>query len=312
LDGIKQKTFSMTDFPRHIVVTGGNGFVGKAVAQLARRCGARVISCDLKPGPKVERADICDLERMIWLFEGADCIIHCAGLHAPHVGVVTESHFRKTNVEGTATVVRAMQRANVKSLVFTSTTALLGGGSAPGETARWIDETSVPKARSIYHETKIAAEAIIKMEVGPALSASILRLGRCFTESADLMALYRLSRGIDVRDAAMAHLRATTTATPTPTPMIVSAITPFHREDCAALGTAADQVIRLRCPALANQFEQLGWPLPSFIDRVYDSRYMKEQWNWSPQFGAMTVVRRAQSRSAGPQNCANDRNGKSG
>lgn len=185
-----------------------------------------------------------------------------------------------------------MRQAGVSSLVFTSTTALLGGGARPGEPARWIDDTARPRPRSIYHETKIAAEDLVRSECGASLSASILRLGRCFEEPPDIMAIHRLSRGVDPRDAAVAHLRAARFTKPDPKPLIVSHSTPFHRADCTALGCDAGGLIRKRCPRLARQFDLLGWSLPTAIDRVYDSSNARKQWEWRPQFGPETFLER--------------------
>lgn len=282
----------MTRPAARIVVTGARGRIGRAIAAAARRAGASVVACDLAPGPKLVRADVRDLGSLISAFEGADCVIHCAGLHAPHVGQYSDTAFRSINVDGTATVLRAMRRVGVPSLVLTSTTALLGGGARAGAPARWIDDTTAPRPRSIYHETKIAAESLVRSECGPRLSASIVRLGRCFDEAPQVMAIHRLSRGIDPRDAAMAHLRAARFATREPTPLIVSCSSPFRRADCLALGREADKLIRKRCPGLARQFDRLGWPLPAAIDRVYDSREARRRWNWQPRFGPQSIFAR--------------------
>ncbi|KAA5604269.1 NAD(P)-dependent oxidoreductase [Roseospira marina] len=282
----------MTRQPQRIIVTGGSGRLGKTIATAARRAGAHVVSCDRVPAPNAVTADIRDLQRLASLFDGADCVIHCAGLHAPHVGVQPDAEFRDINVEGTATVLRAMRQVGVPSLVFTSTTALLGGGAQPGQPARWIDDTTAPYPRSIYHETKMAAENLVRSECGASLSASILRLGRCFKEAPDIMAIHRLSRGIDPRDAAMAHLRAARFVAQEPEPLIVSCSTPFHHADCAALGCEADKLIRNRCPTLARNFDALAWRLPATIDRVYDSRLAQGRWAWRPRFGAQSIVAR--------------------
>lgn len=280
----------MTEAPGKIVVTGGGGRIGSAIAAAARRLGLRVLRCDLRPGPDVERADVGDLGRLVSLFEGADCIIHSAGLHAPHVGVFSDADFRHVNIEGTANVLRAARRAAVGSVVFTSTTALLGGGAPPGAPARWIDDSTAPDPRSIYHETKIAAEALVRSECGGRLSASILRLGRCFDEPPAVMAIHRLSRGIDARDAAIAHLRAARFVSHDPAPLIASYSTPFRPADCTALGGEADRLVRERCPALARQFDALGWALPTHIDRIYDSHMARKTWHWRPQFGPLSVL----------------------
>lgn len=280
----------MTRRAQRIIVTGASGRLGKTIATATRRAGAHVVSCDRVPAPNAVTADIRDLQRLTSLFDGADCVIHCAGLHAPHVGVRPDAEFRDINVEGTATVLRAMRQVGVPSLVFTSTTALLGGGARAGDPARWIDDATQPRPRSIYHETKIAAEHLIRSACGASLSASILRVGRCFEEPRDIMAIHRLSRGIDPRDAAVAHLRAARFTKRDPEPLIVSYSTPFQRSDCVQLGHQAARVIRNRRPDLARRFDMLGWSLPETIDRVYDSSNARSQWGWTPKLGPETTL----------------------
>lgn len=135
-------------------------------------------------------------------------MFHCAGLHAPHVGVDSDEAFWSINLNGAVTVLQAIAAAGVSRMVLTSSTALLGGGSEPGQPARWIDDSVQAVPRTIYHETKLAAEEKVRDATGARFRASIVRLGRCFDEGPQLTAFYRLSRGISVADAVAVHFRA--------------------------------------------------------------------------------------------------------
>src|SRR5205814_4417378 len=105
----------------------------------------------------------------------------------------------RVNVGATKSVIATARAAGVRRIVFTSTTALY-------QRDGFVDETTEQRPRTIYHRTKLAAEALLRRASD--LDVRIVRMSRCFPEPADLMAVYRLHRGIDVRDVADAHARA--------------------------------------------------------------------------------------------------------
>ncbi len=268
---------------RTIAVTGSAGRIGAGICNLARRRGLQVIAIDMMPDALSIRADIRDLHALIRHFEGVDCVFHCAGLHAPHVGAASDEAFWSINLKGTATVLQAIAAAGVSRMVLTSSTALLGGGSAPKQPARWIDDNVQVAPRTIYHETKLAAEEKVRDATGTRLRASIVRLGRCFDEGPRLTTFYRLSRGITVADAAAAHFSAAACCDLESTPLIACATTPFKRADAPALGNDARSVIAKRIPELLYTYAARGWDIPERIDRVYDSSTAQKSWRWKPK-----------------------------
>jgi nucleoside-diphosphate-sugar epimerase len=119
---------------------------------------------------------------------------------------VADAEFQRVNVDATLALWRAARAAGVRHFIFTSTTALYGTAPASTSRAAWITEATVPRPRSVYHRSKLAAEQALQdaaADGGPAVT--VLRMSRCFPEAAPLMAAYRLHRGIDVRDVAEAH-----------------------------------------------------------------------------------------------------------
>lgn len=267
---------------RSIAVTGSAGRVGSGICTLARRQGLRVVGLDKRPDTFSFKADIREHQTLAKHFEGVDCVFHCAGLHAPHVGEASDDAFRATNVDGTTSVLRAIAIASVPRIVLTSSTALLGGGSAPGHPARWIDDTTMPAPRTIYHETKLIAEAKVRDAAGLSLKASIVRLGRCFDEGARLTTFYKLSRGISVADASAAHLCAASACDLDGEPQIACADTPFERDDVSLLGSNARLAIKKRCPEVLKTFAAHRWEIPQRIDRIYDSSSAQRRWHWQP------------------------------
>jgi nucleoside-diphosphate-sugar epimerase len=81
-----------------------------------------------------------------------------------------------------------------------------------------------------------------------------------------------LNRRLTVEDAARAHLVALDKAPEVGFgTFILSAPTPFVREDCAALKADAPAVIARYFPDAAALYARQGWQLPASIGRVYDA-----------------------------------------
>lgn len=229
-------------------------------------------------------------------FERADAVIHTAALHAPHVGIVPDTEFQRINVEGTRMVAEAAMAAGVPRLVFTSTTALYGHAVSAGS-CTFIDEETPPLPKSIYHRTKLEAEQILEEMAGPHLAVRVLRMSRSFPEPADVMAAYRLHRGVDIRDVADAHVLALTNAGDDFQRYIISATTPFSADDCDSLAKDAASVLRQQTPALADAFAQRGWALPETIDRIYSPARAAEGLGWTSRFGFGEVLAQLDRRS---------------
>ncbi len=272
-----------------IVVTGSTGRVGRAIhARLARE--HEVVGFDEKPSPTTDVVarlqDVVALGRVV---QGADAVVHVAALHAPHVGIRSDSDFERINVEATGALARIAIAAKVRRFVFTSTTALYGSGGI--EAAEWVDEDTVPRPKTIYHRTKIAAEGLLESAANEnGLAITALRMSRCFPEPAPLMAAYRLHRGVDARDVAEAHALALAWEGPGFRRFVISGATPFRREDAEGLCTRAPEVLAQRAPELVAAFVARGWKLPAAIDRVYDPARARAGLGWTPRFGFEEVL----------------------
>lgn len=272
-----------------IILTGSSGRLGRAIFNALARDN-EILGIDRSPFSTTHIVgDFADASLLRDILAGTDAIIHSAALHAPHVGNVSDDEFRRVNVEGTRLLGEAALAAGVKRLVFTSTTALYGNAVVPGRCI-WIDEATKPQPRSIYHRTKLEAEKILENMAGPDLQVRILRMSRSFPEPGNVMAAYRLHRGVDIRDVADAHAAALTNGGDHFQRHIVSAGTPFERGDCEDLAIDAASVIRLRAPALAAEFERRKWPLPQTIDRIYVSKSVGTALGWHSRFGHDEVL----------------------
>jgi len=274
-----------------VVVTGSSGRIGRAIhIRLSRQ--HRVDGFDSAPSSTAAWVgDLADSALLARAMQGADAVVHTAALHAPHVPHVGAARFRQVNVDGTRRVLDAASAAGVGRIVFTSTTALYGSAASPVDTAAWVDEELAPQPQTIYHHTKLEAEALLReaaAQGGP--SVRILRMSRCFPEPANLMAVFRLHRGIDARDVADAHAAALAHAGPVAATFVVSGATPFLREDCQALHLDPQALLRQRAPLLVDAFRRRGWPLPTRIDRVYSAQQALQALDWRPRYGFEEVL----------------------
>ncbi|TYT24799.1 NAD(P)-dependent oxidoreductase [Luteimonas viscosa] len=279
-----------------VILIGSSGRIGRAVFSALTRDHS-VLGIDHSPFATTRIVgDFTDPAVVSRAMDGAEAVILTAALHAPHVGIVSDAEFERINVEGTARLIDATRASGVRRIVFTSTTALYGRAIVKGR-CTWVDEDTPPQPESIYHRTKLAAENLLEDAATGGLAVRILRMSRCFPQTADVMAAYRLHRGIDARDVADAHRLALENDGDAFERYVVSGSTPFEPGDCDALATDPAAVIEQRVPALAGLFRTRGWHLPSAIDRVYAPRLAERRLVWKATYGFEEVVAQLDRRS---------------
>lgn len=278
-----------------ILLTGSAGRIGSAIYQ-SLSGHFSVIGIDLVSAPSVDLVgSITDNGFLASLDKDYDAIVHTAALHSPHVGIKTVRDFVATNVVGTKKLAYWALTTNIKQFIFLSSTAVYGYASTNKGVTNWITEESVPRPKTIYHRTKIKAETWLKdfskeLSRKQELAVTVLRMSRCFPEPADKMAVYRLHRGIDVRDVASAHYCALTQNLAGFNLFNISCNTPFKQEQCQRLTKDAAAVIAEVCPQLVKEFHLRGWQLPQTIDRVYDASKAMSLLNWQPNYGFAAVL----------------------
>lgn len=273
-----------------VLITGSSGSIGEAVAQALPK-DAQIIGLDHLPGARTtHQGDIGDSQLLKRLMSGADVVFHIAALHAPHVGQRSEADFRRVNVDATSALLGAALAAGVGRFVLTSTTSIYGCTTRAKSEAIWVTEALPPHPEDIYDETKLAAEDLCRQASSPGFMVVVLRVSRCFPEPPPLMAFYRLYRGVDLRDAARAHHLAAGATLKPYSVFNISADSPFLKSDCPLLWTDPWKVIDQRVPGLRRTFEELGWPRPSRVDRVYDIERAKKELGYRPENGVGDIL----------------------
>jgi len=274
-----------------ILVTGTAGRIGRSI-YIKLMKNHSVVGIDRLPCSTADFVgDLRNADLMSSALDGVEVVVHTAGLHAPHVGLFPDNEFWSINVNATETLMREGINREMKHFVFTSTTALYGWASTPDGLAGWVDEDVIPEPKTIYHRSKIEAESRLRRICATSgIPVTVLQMSRCFPEPADLMAVYRLTRGVDARDVASAHAHAIEKRIPGFARYIISGASPFDRDCCRELFLDAGSTIRKLAPELATEFGTRGWALPPCLDRVYDSSAAQKELGWSPAHGFESVL----------------------
>ncbi|GAA4686505.1 NAD-dependent epimerase/dehydratase family protein [Pseudonocardia yuanmonensis] len=161
----------MTGPARTVVVVGASGTVGSGLLDALRerpdvtvRAVCRHPPEDAPDDPRLTwhpvdllTADAAD--RLAEVLRGAAAVVHLAWAIQPVGDAGTP---RDVDLDGTAAVLDATDRAGVGHLVFLSSQAVYGP-HAPGEPARPVDESWPVRAHrgSAYSRDKVAAEAML-------------------------------------------------------------------------------------------------------------------------------------------------------
>lgn len=295
-----------------ILVTGSSGHLGDAITRLLLARGSDVRGMDIAPAPQTDIVgSIADRDLVRDALRGIDAIIHTATLHKPHVATHARQEFIETNVTGTLNLLEEAVEAGIKTMVFTSTTSVFGDALVPepGKPAAWITEDVAPAPKNIYGVTKLTAENMCRLFARKfEINTTVLRTSRFFPEEDDRRSVREtfsdenakanefLFRRVDVEDAAMAHLCAIDRETiPGFELFVVSATTPFSKDDLPQLRTDAPGVLRRKLPDLAEEYHRRGWQMFPQVDRVYVNTLARNALNWSPRFDHQYLLQRLQA-----------------
>jgi UDP-glucose 4-epimerase len=290
-------------------VTGSAGHLGDALVRVLGAEGHDVVGLDVLPSPHTAVVgSIADRALVRDAVRGTDAVLHAATLHKPHVGSHNRQAFVDTNITGTLNLLEEAVAAGVSRCVFTSTTSAFGRALTPppGAPAAWITEDVAPVPRNIYGATKTAAEDLCELvHRDHGLPCLVLRTSRFFPEAddrddvrsayedANLKVNELLYRRVDLEDVVSAHQAALTRAPALGFGRyIVSATTPFTRDDLAELRTDAPAVVRRRVPEAEAIFAARGWRLLPSIERVYVNAKAREDLGWSPRYDFRAALQR--------------------
>lgn len=146
---------------KRVLITGGCGFIGTAVAGHLYSSGFRVRTFDIvEPAKSVDEhflGTVMYEDELYRAMKDCDYVVHLAAM----LGVKRTEYSRmqclNVNIDGTKNVLAAAVRAGVKKVVFSSSSEVYG---EPLETP--ISEEHRVHPKSVYAVTKLAGEEYLK------------------------------------------------------------------------------------------------------------------------------------------------------
>ena len=176
---------------KSVLVTGGTGFIGSHTAVELLERGYEVSILDnlsnsmvevldriqqiTSTRPKFFQADIRDKEVLDSIFEQNtfDAVLHFAGLKAVGESVEKPWEYYDNNITGTLTLVDAMRRHGVKTIVFSSSATVYGDP----DTVPITEDTKRNAPTNPYGRTKFMLEDILTdiAAADPEWNVSLLR-----------------------------------------------------------------------------------------------------------------------------------------
>lgn len=160
-----------------ILVTGGGGFLGKAIVRRLVKRGNHVCSFSRQLYPELSslqvlqiQGDISDKQKVEKALKDIDTVFHVAAKAG-----VWGDYFKyfQTNVTGTENVISACKKNGVKRLIYTSSPSVVFDGTD----MEGVDE-SAPYAKQFhthYPKTKAIAEQLVVKAADERLKVIILR-----------------------------------------------------------------------------------------------------------------------------------------
>lgn len=150
----------------NFLITGGAGFIGKALANHLVQVGHSVrVLDDLSAGensgfdPRVvfTRGDVRDIPKLWGLLRGVDCVYHLAARVSVPESILYPVEYNAVNVGGTVSLMTAIRDAGVRRVILTSS------GAAYGEQIHQpVSEKAVMRPTSPYAVSKLSAEYYVQ------------------------------------------------------------------------------------------------------------------------------------------------------
>jgi nucleoside-diphosphate-sugar epimerase len=167
----------------NILLTGGSGFIGKAIVAELIDPGSplkpeliRIFDLDEYHGPmdprmELVRGDVRNYHQVSEVCRNIDLVIHSAAI--VDWGIKPEEEIFSVNVEGTNNIIKACKEQKVKFLVFTSSLDAVFSGKPLVD----IDESILypEKHSTSYCTSKYLAEKLVLSGSGDDLKACIIR-----------------------------------------------------------------------------------------------------------------------------------------
>ena len=154
---------------KKIIITWGAGFIGSHLVDKLVELGNEVIVIDNESAnsndsffwnerAKNYKYDICDYEKIRPLFDKVDYVFHLAAEARIQPTLENPILAAKTNTVGTCTILQCAKEANIKRVIYSSTSSAYGIVNKPP-----LDEDMLDDCLNPYSVTKVSGEKLCKM-----------------------------------------------------------------------------------------------------------------------------------------------------
>jgi nucleoside-diphosphate-sugar epimerase len=170
-----------------IVVTGAAGYIGAAVVALLLEAGHTVAGLDcLRFGGSallgsyltgrftLGRGDIRDRGLVARVLQGADAVVHLAGIVGDPACAAEPALARAVNLDATVALHEAARKAGVGRFVFASTCSVYGHCGQPA------GETAPLHPLSLYAQTKADGETALLGAAADSMATTVLRFATVY------------------------------------------------------------------------------------------------------------------------------------
>lgn len=173
-----------------VIITGGTGFVGLALAEALQAAGREVVLFGRDPMPEAfagilswlpfHRGDITDgkaLEALLAATE-PEAVVHLAAVTPDRAAEMDDpSSIVAVNIGGTTNLMRALSRLKRRPKVLLASSVAVYG-EIPPPSATYRENEAIPAPQSLYGITKLAAEDAARRLAGLYdIDLTIARLG---------------------------------------------------------------------------------------------------------------------------------------
>lgn len=145
-----------------VLVTGSSGYIGRHFCRMLEEEGISWVGVDkvhLSSGilRNTSQVDILDTNSVAEVIRNHDVgfVVHLAGLALAGESVKFPQSYFEANIDGTASILRAMERHRVQGIVFASSCSVYGSGTVK------FKESDSPQPQSPYAVSKVEAEFLI-------------------------------------------------------------------------------------------------------------------------------------------------------
>lgn len=146
---------------KKVLIIGGNGFIGTAIANYLKSKKINVVTFDItEPKEKLHKhilGSVMYPEGLHVAMKGCDYVIHLAAMLGVKKTELQRLECLDINIQGTKNVLDAAIKARVKKILFSSSSEVYG---EPLKTP--ISETDRVHPKSVYAVTKLAGEEYCK------------------------------------------------------------------------------------------------------------------------------------------------------